>query len=449
MSGLEAFVLGYLVNSLWQVPLVCLAGYGCARLVRRMGPQAEHRVWVAALMIAAILPACVGAVFGMPRIFGGAGVGAGATAVQVEMGRFTQVGGASLYLPLWLRHGATMLYLGFALFLCGRLAWGLIQSNGLRRGSRRLSLTGELAAVWKRYCRSFDVPDAEIASTPMVAGPLTLGLRRRVLLVPPEFMEKAEASDVEAVLGHELAHMRRRDYAKNVLYELVSLPVSYHPMTRWLKAQIRQSRELVCDAMAAEFVTTREHYARSLLRLASLMSSQTQTMNIHAIGIFDANILERRVMSLMTKPKETRGLLRIGVAAVCVVVGVATCGSALALRLDVNEPPPASAMMAAAPNHPVKVQGAIMAGSRLGGQNPVYPAKARADKNTVDGTCTLRAIINKDGRITRVRVVKSLRKDYDQSALTAVKTWKYKPYLLNGEPVAVETTININFNIEG
>jgi TonB family protein len=131
------------------------------------------------------------------------------------------------------------------------------------------------------------------------------------------------------------------------------------------------------------------------------------------------------------------------------VVGVATCGSALALRLDVNEPSAPSAMMAAAPNRPVKVQGAIMAGSRLGGKNPVYPAKARADKDTVDGTCTLRAIINKDGSITRLRVVKSLRKDYDQSALTAVKTWKYKPYLLNGEPVAVETTINVNYNIGG
>ena len=152
-------------------------------------------------------------------------------------------------------------------------------------------------------------------------------------------------------------------------------------------------------------------------------------------------------MNLMTKPRETRGLLRIGFAAVCVVVGVATCGSALALRLDVNEPPPASAMMTTAPNHPVKVQGAIMAGSRLGGQNPVYPVKARADKNTVDGTCTLRAIINKDGSITRLRVVKSLRKDYDQSALTAVKTWKYKPYLLNGEPVEIQTQITINFRL--
>jgi TonB family protein len=438
-------VLGYVVNSLWQVPLICITAYGCARLVRRMGPQAEHWVWVAALVAAAILPACAGAALGMPHLFGSAGAAAGVAGVRVEMGRFTQVGGTSLHLPLWLKHAATLLYLGVALFFCGRLAWGLMQSDALRRGSQRLALTGELAAVWNRYCRSFNVPDAEIASTPMVAGPLTLGLRQRVLLVPPEFMEKAEAGDVEAVLGHELAHMRRRDYAKNVLYELASLPVSYHPMTRWLKAQIRESRELVCDAMAAEFVTTREHYARSLLRLASLMSSQTQTMNIHAIGIFDANILERRVMSLMTKPREMRGLLRVGSAAICVAVGVATCGSALALRLDVNEPPPASEG-APAVNGPVSIKGAVIAGNKISGENPTYPAMARKAK--VSGTVVLRAVISKTGDVTNLQVLSGpdmLR----TSAIDAVRTWQYKPFLLNGEPTAVETTININFNLGG
>lgn len=148
-------------------------------------------------------------------------------------------------------------------------------------------------------------------------------------------------------------------------------------------------------------------------------------------------------MSLMTKQRETRGLLRVGFAAVCVLVGVATCGSALALRLDVNEPPPA----ATAANAPVNVKGAIMAGSRIGGENPVYPAQAKANKDTVDGTCSLKAIINKDGVVSNLQVIKSLRSDYDEAAMKAVKTWHYKPFLLNGEPTAVETTINVTFTL--
>jgi TonB family protein len=443
MRGFEEFVLGYLVNSLWQVPLICMAGYACARLVRRIGPQAEQRVWVTALLSGAILPACGIAGAWMPHGFGTGAQAAGT--VQVEVGRFTQTAGTALHLSPRLRDGAVIVYLGIVLFLCGRLLWGLIQSEELRRRSRKLTLSREWETVWERYCRSFAVSDVEIASTPGIAGPLTLGLRRRMLLVPSDFMQTAEANDVEAALGHELAHIRRRDFAKNVLYELISLPVSYHPMTRWLKSQVRESRELVCDAMAAEFVTTREHYARSLLRLSSLMLNQTRAVNIHAIGIFDANILERRVMNLMTKPRDTKGLLRVGFAAVCILVGIATCGSALALRLDVNEPPPPATTPST--NSPVRVANGIMSGNIIYRKNPVYPAQAKADGNTVDGTCTLKAIINKDGTVTNLQVVKSLRKDYDLSALEAVKDWRFKPYMLNGEPVAVQTTININYSM--
>jgi TonB family protein len=171
-------------------------------------------------------------------------------------------------------------------------------------------------------------------------------------------------------------------------------------------------------------------------------------MNIHAIGIFDANILERRVMSLMTKPREMRGLLRVGFAAVCVAVGVATCGSALALRLDVNEPPPATPATETtpAPKGPVRVAGGVAAGAKIGGENPTYPPDAR--KAHVEGTVVLRAVISTTGDINSLQVVsgpEALR----ASAIDAVRTWRYKPYLLNGEPTAVETTININFNLGG
>lgn len=444
MKLFEEFVLGYLVNSLWQVPLICLAGYGCARLVRRMGSQAEHWVWVTALLVAAILPGCGVTGDWMPHGFGIGSHATGAAGVQVEIGGFVQSAGTALHLPPGLRHGATIAYLGFVLFLCGRLGWGLVRSEQLRRGARRLALHGDWQTVWERSCRIFDVRGAEIASTPRVAGPLTLGFRRRMLLVPPDFMEKAEASDVQAALGHELAHMRRRDFAKNVFYELISLPVSYHPMTRWLKAQVTQSRELICDAMAAEFVTTREHYARSLLRLASLMSNRTQTINIHAIGIFDANILERRVMSLMTKQRETRALLRVGLAAVCVLVGIATCGSALALRLDVKGPDTATASA----DSQTIVSRKIDELKTIYRKNPVYPAQAKADKDTLEGTCTLKVLINEEGIVTNVQVVKSLRSDYDECALDAVKDWRFSPVLQDGRPVTVETKINVTYSIK-
>lgn len=146
-------------------------------------------------------------------------------------------------------------------------------------------------------------------------------------------------------------------------------------------------------------------------------------------------------MSLMTKQKDTRRLLRVGFAAVCVMVGLATCASALALRLNVNEAPPAATT--SAPNGPMKLAGGVAAGNRISGENPVYPADARAAH--VSGTVALRAIISKTGTIADLQVIsgpESLR----ASAIEAVRTWQYKPFLLNGDPTAVETTINVNYN---
>jgi hypothetical protein len=58
MRALESWVLTYLLNSLWQVPLVFCAALAAARIARPAGPQMEHRVWVSALILEAVLPFC-------------------------------------------------------------------------------------------------------------------------------------------------------------------------------------------------------------------------------------------------------------------------------------------------------------------------------------------------------------------------------------------------------
>jgi protein TonB len=60
----------------------------------------------------------------------------------------------------------------------------------------------------------------------------------------------------------------------------------------------------------------------------------------------------------------------------------------------------------------------------------------------------LQAVIGKDGTIQNLRVV-SGHPMLAQAALDAVKQWRYKPYYLNGEPVDVDTTINVNFTLSG
>jgi protein TonB len=75
---------------------------------------------------------------------------------------------------------------------------------------------------------------------------------------------------------------------------------------------------------------------------------------------------------------------------------------------------------------------------------PIYPVEAKEKR--VSGTVVLQALIGTDGVVDDLQVVSGpdlLR----QAALDAVKTWRYRPYLLNGEPVAVRTIINVVFTL--
>jgi protein TonB len=78
-------------------------------------------------------------------------------------------------------------------------------------------------------------------------------------------------------------------------------------------------------------------------------------------------------------------------------------------------------------------------------QMPVYPAIAKATRT--EGTVVLQATISRSGTIENLRVASGPGL-LQQAALDAVKTWRYRPYLLNGEPVEVETTVNVVFKLQ-
>ena len=93
---------------------------------------------------------------------------------------------------------------------------------------------------------------------------------------------------------------------------------------------------------------------------------------------------------------------------------------------------------------PARLPSAIAAGLLLHKVIPSYPALAKAAH--ISGTVALTAIIAKDGRIANLRVVSGLAM-LQQAALDAVSQWRYRPYLMNGEPVDVETTIDVVFTL--
>ena len=106
---------------------------------------------------------------------------------------------------------------------------------------------------------------------------------------------------------------------------------------------------------------------------------------------------------------------------------------------------PAPVVKAAAPKK-IAVSAGVIAGNKLSGSTPQYPAIAKAAR--IQGTVVLQATISKSGTIENLRVL-SGPPMLQQSALEAVKSWRYKPYLLNGDPVEVETQVNVIFTLGG
>jgi periplasmic protein TonB len=94
----------------------------------------------------------------------------------------------------------------------------------------------------------------------------------------------------------------------------------------------------------------------------------------------------------------------------------------------------------------VKQGGNVTAASILQQTRPLYPALARQAR--IQGNVVLHAIIDKDGKVAQLEVI-SGHPLLVQSALDAVKQWRYKPTLLNGDPVEVDTTITVTFTMGG
>jgi TonB family protein len=445
MSAIESWVLSYLVNAVWQGAVLCAAAWMLTRWTRRLGPLVEHRIWCAALVAEAVVPALM---VRPVSILWGAHEGAGGL-VTVVTGAATAAGGVRM--PTSLLAVAALLYGAILLVLTVRLAWMAWRTYELRRSSQRVVLEGSVGELWQRACAGFHIVGADVRVSDAVSGPVTVGIWRQTVLLPRGFVGQVTGSELEAAIAHECAHMQRQDFAKNLLYEALLLPIAWHPAAWFTRAQVAESREIVCDAMAAATMAGRQVYARALLQLASTMVDRAPRPHLHAIGVFDANRLEERVMRLTEKRLELQGARRMAIVALCVAVGLGTVATAAELRVSVAVPAAALAGgHGAAQSGAVdgtsarKVSGGIMAGNILSKVTPVYPQDAKDQK--ISGSVVLHAIIGKDGAISQLDAV-SGPAELRQSALDAVKQWVYKPYLLNGQPTEVETTITVNYSL--
>ena len=134
-----------------------------------------------------------------------------------------------------------------------------------------------------------------LCESALVVVPSVVGWLRPVILVPASALTGLTPQQFEALLAHELAHVRRYDYLVNLLQTLVETLLFYHPATWWVSRCVRLEREHACDDLAVEATGDVLSYARALAALENL-----RRPNAHALALAaDGGSLMKRIRRLL------------------------------------------------------------------------------------------------------------------------------------------------------
>jgi len=344
MEALSRWVATFLVNSLWQVTLVAAAAALADLAMRRAPARYRHALWTMALTAAVVLPAA------SLRVLEKGSLAPVRSAIEVNVPAPAvapmpavrpahpgvdrqRIGDAQAALLAGIHHGISvapsvarailMLYLAFLAFRVIRFGRACLKTRATRRLAFAEPLPAHVVATLERCLRAMSrrewplrrivpkrAPAPRVWWSREIPGPATVGARRSTIILPLTLRDPDRLDDMTAALAHETAHVARRDYLWNLVAELLSLPVAFHPFTLLMKRRLGETRELACDELAAKVLNPSD-YARSLVRLAGQIARRATAASFdYTLGVFDANILEERIMKLL-KPRASGRLAMI------------------------------------------------------------------------------------------------------------------------------------------
>jgi beta-lactamase regulating signal transducer with metallopeptidase domain len=196
------------------------------------------------------------------------------------------------------RPWALSVWFAGVLALSLRFLGGLSTANRLiRRGAR------PAAARWQEILSRFAARlritrPVRLLESALVEVPTAIGVFRPVILLPASVFTGLPTRGLEALIAHELAHIRRHDYLVNLLQAVAETLLFYHPAVWWVSGRIRAEREHCCDDLAIAATGDARSYARALVRLEELRGAAPAL----AVAAGGQNLWKRVVRLLRDAP---------------------------------------------------------------------------------------------------------------------------------------------------
>jgi beta-lactamase regulating signal transducer with metallopeptidase domain len=228
-------------------------------------------------------------------------------------------------------------YLVLLALRAGSLLRGWTRTRTLR-GDAASALPPVLARQVERCAAALGVRAVPVVVSWRVEAPATVGALRPVIVLPRRLLDGASPRMAAAMLTHEMAHVRRRDFAWNLGCELLALPLAFHPAVALIRRRIRATREQACDELAAAVLGAKD-YARALVALGRSVESGAPTA--YAVGMLDKNSFEERVMRLLESrsslgPTASRALVAAGGLVLALGAGMASAATLAVVERNVD-----------------------------------------------------------------------------------------------------------------
>ena len=186
-----------------------------------------------------------------------------------------------------------------------------------------------------------------VCESALAQVPAVIGWIRPVILIPAAALINLSVPELEAVLAHELAHIRRLDYVANLVQSAIESLMFYHPAVWWISKRIRAERENCCDDLAVSACGNKLVYARALAALEEL-----RAVPQFAMAATGGSLLHR-VRRLLGQDTPRRRSLPVWIALAAVLITVLAVSGGIRLRAQ-NQPAASTPAPAAPPAPPAR-----------------------------------------------------------------------------------------------
>ena len=253
MDAINRLLVGYLLNSFWQVTVIAGLALLCSFYLRRLPGRYRHGLWVLCLGACVLVPATT--VVMQVRSDARSGMGATVTGLEHPQRAPLRQGGWSflslrsrnrpvLFAPVWV-NGLAFSYLALLIFRSAQLGWTYRRTSQIRKLAYERMVPRALEKAAERCRELFGITSIPLLCSEEVESPSTVGWQNPVLLVPNNFFsDQIREEDLVSALSHEMAHIRRQDFLLNLVYEVLSLPLWIHPATALMKSRIAETKRV-------------------------------------------------------------------------------------------------------------------------------------------------------------------------------------------------------------